>query len=158
MKCSKLWNFFNSIIPQDRDSQLYLISIIVLVITIILGMLGIKYFWVFGIVGLLIIIGFREYHNYEEDYESSEVDGSEILSTPYYPDLTLGPLHYPCTETSQYYGCPTDDEDVLFDFSPGVNNTGATFDEIYGNVVDQVVDSRFPNVSQSGCRQEYYVG
>jgi hypothetical protein len=182
MKHTDFWfslDKFKSLLPKSLDSKLNMLSLIVVLVTVILGLLKVQYFWLFGIIGLLTIIMYREYHNEDyEDYESSEVEGPD-----YYDGYPGEIMPYPCMNTGLAAGCNPDFEelrssfpnewksfalprnldfetcsDVNYDPNPGINNTGNTFDEIYGNVRDQVTDSRFPKINQSGCRQEYYVG
>jgi len=155
---------FKSLLPKSMDSRLNILSLVIVLITVILGLLGVKYFWLFGVVGILSVIAYREYNNQEDDdYETSEVDvpDYEKADPPHFYNGEIGDvMPYPCTKGGQATCSPDYEtcDDIYYNPNPGIPNYGNTFDEIYGNVRDQVADSRFPNVNISGCRNAYFEG
>jgi len=170
MKDTDFWfslDRFKSLLPKSLDGKLNMLSLIVLLVTVILGLLKVQYFWLFGIVGLVGIIVYREYYKNQDehdDYETSEIEAPdyEIIGRPdFYEGYPGEIMAYPCMNGGLAAGCNPNLEtcdDLIYDPNPGINNTGETFDEIFGNVRDQVADSRFPRINQNGCRQEYFVG
>lgn len=142
-----------SIIPrpdQCIDEKLNGLSLFVILFTIFLAAANIKNFWIFGAVGLFVIIlakifffsGFRgkvsvdEYmrgsipiENIDDYIDYSE--NSEVLSG----------------DEDQYY-TPIYEDDLAL--TPALNNTGDSWEEIKQNVGDQITHARNPGLTH-GC-------
>jgi len=146
-----------SIIPrpgQCIDEKLNGLSLFVVLFTIFLAAAKVKYYWVFGAVGLTVIIAIKliwfrgragkanieEFMSGAIDYENlgDYTDRGEISESLYQTEEL---------DQEQYYE-PVYEDDLQI--NPWLDNNGDTWEEIKGRVGDQIAYSRFPSMTH-GC-------
>lgn len=142
-----------SIIPrpgQCIDEKLNGLSLFVILFTVLLGVAGVKNFWVFGTAGLFLIIiaklfffKGRRGKASVEDYMSGSIPMDEIDS--YIEDSEVYEAEE--LEDEKYY-TPIYEDDL--GVRPALNNTGETWEDLKGNVGDQIAHARFPSMTH-GC-------
>lgn len=147
-----------SIVPrpgQCIDEKLNGISLFVVLFTMFLAAAKVKYYWIFGAVGLAIIIAIKlawfkgrkgksnlkEYMTGRADYDNSEISESLITTDDYVTDDYT---------TDEYYK-PIYEDDLKL--QPWLDNNGDSWDEIKGRVSDQIAHSRFPSATH-GCHND----
>lgn len=142
-KCVAFWldnpceAFLNidTIVPhqgQCLDEKLNGISLFVVIFSLFLAAMNKSWFWIFGLVGLFMVILYKYIFN--QEYKFFKRRGPQ----KYYDSL----------ETNQFY-----EEDLNY-FFPALNNVGEDFDTIKRNVADQIVNSRFPGY-ELGCSKDF---
>lgn len=151
MKCVHFWmsdpidalKNIRTIFPHDDqclDEKLNGVSFFVVLFSLFLAAMGYQYFWVFMSMGLFAVAVFKYFFaptKYLEDVDYATVQTDHDVQEKSYTHENPGYIY---------------EEDLRL--IPALNNTGDTFEEIKGNVADQIVASRFPSIA-SACRYEF---
>ena len=148
-----------TIIPrpgQCIDEKLNGLSLFVVLFTVFLAAAKVKYYWVFGAIGLAIIIAIkliwfsgRKGKSSIEEYMSGEIDYDDLDSYVDKSEISESLVLTEDYDTDEYYE-PIYEDDLKL--QPWLDNNGDSWEEIKGRVGDQIAYSRFPSMTY-GCTE-----
>lgn len=144
-----------SIIPrpgQCIDEKLNGLSLFVILFTAALALANVKHFWIFGVIGLFLVVmvklfffNGRKGKASIEEYMNGAIPLDNIDE---YMDYSESEVYEPEELAEEQYFRPIYEDDLAL--TPGLNNTGDSWDEIKQNVGDQIAHARFPGLTH-GC-------